>query len=250
MSSTSVVPFLPTSLPPVVLTFLKWLEQTSGRDKVYRFVAYFSKWVVQTMKQNNISPDWAERLNKGGSAIGQTRKLMRFFRSLEYVNEFLKSFTIKDEVERYLSLFKAFSLGVWMVADHIQWMQKAGYLKLADLKKIDELHSKGWFYGLLTGIIICLYKLKQVVDDMKNLRSALREASSQGDSSKVAELNKKLKEGDDKRNKQIMGVVKNSFDIVIPSARLKWLDVSDGTVGLAGTVTSVIGMYDTWPKAK
>jgi hypothetical protein len=42
--------------------------------------------------------------------------------------------------------------------------------------------------------------------------------------------------------------VKNGVDIIIPSARLGWLPVSDGTVGLAGTVTSVIGIVDTYVK--
>ena len=60
-------------------------------------------------------------------------------RSCRYVQEFLKSLTVKDDVERYLGLFKAFWLAVWMSMDHIQWLQKAGYLKLADLKKIDEV---------------------------------------------------------------------------------------------------------------
>jgi hypothetical protein len=144
MSSKSVS----LSLPSEVLTFLKWLEATTGRDKVYRFVAYFSKWVVQVLKDNKWNPDLAERLTKGASTIGQTRKLMRFFRSLEYLQEFLKSFGVKDDLERFVSLFKAFSLGVWMAADHLQWLHKAGYLKLNDsIKRIDEIHSKAWFWG-------------------------------------------------------------------------------------------------------
>jgi len=40
-----------------------------------------------------------------------------------------------------------------------------------------------------------------------------------------------------------------SFCAQIPSTRLGWLPLSDGTIGLAGTVTSVIGIMDTWPKA-
>ena len=48
----------------------------------------------------------------------------------------------------------------------------------------------------------------------------------------------------------MMGVVKNGLDMVIPAARLGWINVSDGTVGIAGSITSAIGIYDTWPKAK
>lgn len=73
-----------------------------------------------------------------GSVV-TARARVRVFR---YVQEFLKSLTVKDDVERYLGLFKAFWLAVWMSMDHIQWLQKAGYLKLADLKKIDEVSGR------------------------------------------------------------------------------------------------------------
>jgi hypothetical protein len=100
--------------------------------------------------------------------------VIRFFRALEYVNEFLKAMTLKDDVEKYLSLFKAFWLAVWMSMDHIQWLQKAGYIKLESLKKIDEYHSKGWFFGLAAGFLISAYKFKQAVDENKVRESAAR----------------------------------------------------------------------------
>ena len=37
-------------------------------------VAYFSKYVIQQMKQHDISPDWQKRLASGASNIGTTRK--------------------------------------------------------------------------------------------------------------------------------------------------------------------------------
>jgi len=202
------------------------------------------------MKDNGISPDWQSRLSKGGSSIGQTRKLLRFFRAIEYSNEFLKAFSVKDDLERFLSLFKAASLGVWMVADHIQWLQKAGYLKLESLKSIDEIHSKGWFWGLLAGVIISLYKLRNILENYNKAKEALAAAESSQNSIGIAENNKKLAQYDADRNKQLQSLLKNGVDLVIPSARLGWLPVSDGTVGLAGTVTSVIGIYDTWPGKK
>jgi len=249
-SKALVVANPPLSLPTPVLTFLKWLELTSGRDKVYRFVAYFSKWVVQTMRENKVNPDLADRLAKGSSAIGQTRKLMRFFRSIEYVQEFLKSTAIKDDAEKYLSLFKSFSLAVWMVADHAQWLHKAGYLKLNDhIKKIDEVHSKAWFWGLLAGLVLCVYKLKLLMDETSSVNEQMRIAAPENKEALVKN-NKALQSIDEKKNKQIQGIVKNGIDLIIPAARLNWIPVSDGTVGLAGTATSIIGMIDTWPKNK
>jgi len=238
----------PVSLPPQVLTFLKWQEATTGRDKVLRLIAYFSKYAIYMMKQHDISPDWQKRLASGASSIGTTRKAIRFFRALEYVQEFLKALNTKDDVERYLSLFKSFWLTVWMACDHIQYLQKLGYLKLVDLKRIDEYHSKGWFFGLLAGLLIAAYKFKAAVDENKAARAGLNQALS--DPAKIGAANKALKAGEEKRNKQIMALVKNGTDIIIPAARLGWLPVSDGTVGLAGTVTSIIGIIDSWPKQK
>jgi len=237
------------SLPVQVQTFLKWLELTTGRDKVYRLVAYFSKYVVQVMKDNDLSPDWRDRLSKGSSAIGQTRKLIRFFRSVEYMQEFLKSLGIKDDLERYLALSKSFSFFIWMVCDHVQWMQKAGYLKLAKetMTKVDEYHSKGWFFGLLAGLILCALKLKSAAEGLQSARKTFRAAADNAASDKAR---KEIATHDTNKNKQMMGIIKNAIDIVIPAARLNWLPVSDGTVGLAGTVTSLIGIYDTWPVSK
>lgn len=86
--------------------------------------------------------------------------MIRFFRAVEYFNEFLKSvdaalssrmrlpalplsllahfalshrhcvncraMSVKDDVEKYLSLWKAFWLSVWMMCDHIQVRSHSG----------------------------------------------------------------------------------------------------------------------------
>lgn len=61
---------------------------------------------------------------------------------------------------------------------------------------------------------------------------------------------KNLKEFRAKEAKLGQGILKNTTDLIIPSARLGWINVSDGIVGLAGTITSFIGIYDTFPAAK
>ncbi|KAI8913629.1 peroxisomal biogenesis factor 11 [Gorgonomyces haynaldii] len=153
---------------------------------------------------------------------------MRMFRSLQFIQDFLVGLGVADPIEKGLSLFKAFSLAVWMIVDHLQWMHKVGYIKLEAEKRLSEIHSKAWFFGLLSGVVLSGYKLqalyKKKTDDKKKF--------------------------EEKQFKLTQGIVKNSVDLVIPMARLKWVDASDGVVGLAGTVTSVIGILDTWPKKK
>jgi hypothetical protein len=94
------------------------------------------------------------------------------------------------------------------VCDHIQWLQKVGYLKLVDLKKFDEYHSKGWFFGLAAGFLIAAYKFKQALDENKAARAQLNQ--SLNDPAKLVAANKLLKAGDEKRNKQIMAMVRGT----------------------------------------
>jgi peroxin-11B len=142
------------------------------------------------------------------------------------------------------------SLAMWLLFDHIQWLQKAGYLRLTSdtVQRIDVYHSQSWFVGLLFGAFVSLYKLQVLVKEERALLSTLPPHLDL-QRNDVDDVRKKaLLMLQEKKAKQVMGVVKNGTDLIIPAARLKWVDVSEGTVGLAGTITSVMGMYSTYPK--
>jgi hypothetical protein len=141
------------SLPSEALRFLDWLKKTDGRDKLYRLLAYGSKIPIHILKETGGDKELISKLSKGASAVGLSRKLFRFFRSIQFIQDFLKGLDLEDTVERSLSTIKAFSLTIWMMIDHAQWMAKVGYIKLENEKKLAELHSKTWFIGLLMGAI-------------------------------------------------------------------------------------------------
>ncbi len=98
-------------------TFLQWLDITSGRDKLLRFVQYFSRLVIAHLEKNS---DVCKRLDSGQKAIGSTRKLIRFFRTVEFAQEAINSLYIKDDVERVVGIGRNLSFSVWMFIDHIQ----------------------------------------------------------------------------------------------------------------------------------
>jgi peroxin-11B len=43
-------------------------------------------------------------------------------------------------------------------------------------------------------------------------------------------------------------LISDLCDLAIPIAALGWLDLDEGIVGLAGTVSSLIGVYGVWKK--
>ena len=139
---------------------------------------------------------------------------------------------------------KGCSLALWLLCDHIQWLNKAGYVRLHPhtLKRIDVYHAQSWFSGLLFAALLALYRLQQLV---KQEQLTLTQA---GSSNNVTPLHQRqLAALQYRKAKHIVDVVKNGTDLIIPAARLGWIDASGQTVGLAGTITSLIGIWQTYP---
>jgi peroxin-11B len=49
--------------------------------------------------------------------------------------------------------------------------------------------------------------------------------------------------------KLVMELLQDSLDVVIPAALLEYLPVSQGVVGLVGTITSLMGVFNAWPRS-
>ena len=50
------------------------------------------------------------------------------------------------------------------------------------------------------------------------------------------------------RNTTNLQLISDLCDITVPSAALGYANLDDGIVGLAGTVSSLIGVWATWKK--
>ena len=50
------------------------------------------------------------------------------------------------------------------------------------------------------------------------------------------------------RNTINLQLISDLCDLTIPSAALGYVNLDDGIVGLAGTVSSLIGLWNTWKK--
>ena len=161
-----------------------------------------------------------------------------------YLQDALASFALADPLERAASSLKGCSLSLWLLCDHIQWLTKVGCLRLQPhtLKRLDAYHSQAWFSGLLFAALLALYRLQQLVKQEQPIVTA---AAANNSATPVAQ--RQLAAIQHKKAKHIIDVVKNGTDLIIPAARLGWIDASGQTVGLAGTITSLIGIYQTYP---
>ena len=82
-----------------------------------------------------------------------------------------------------------------------------------------------------------MYRLRE-----RGAKLALVEKSETGEI--VVETKKLQKEA----NAVKIQLISDLCDITIPSAALGWVAFDDGFVGLAGTVSSVLGVWTQWKK--
>jgi len=205
--------------------FLSLLKTTNGRDKFYRFIVYFSKYLAAVYEHDK---EALSKIEKGSKSVGLSRKLFRFGRSLEYLQELTKAPSISNPFLRVAAILKSISFTFWMLADHVQWLDKVGYIKVSDEKRLEKIHARGWMYGLLISIITDIYKINALNKDIQNAQAKDKPALLQ------------------KRQDQFVGLAKNGLDVLIPATRLDIIDIQSKYVGLIGAITSIIGFYQAW----
>ena len=114
------------------------------------------------------------------------------------------------------------------------WLQlnTVGFIKVEDIKKLNTNASRAWFIGLLFSVALDLHKLR--VNQAKQAKAA----SGAGD----------VKALQTERRGLLLDLIRDVFDLSIPGSSLEYVKIETGTVGLLGTVTSAIGIYQQWGK--
>lgn len=222
------------------------LQSVPGRDKFYRIAAYYSKyvlWRVATGRSAMDSED-AARLKHFASSVGTARKMLRFGRSFENGMNVLTLFDERDDFLRIAGIVKNVALFGWLANDSLEWLHAVRVRRLADPAATKRLGAKFWLVGLFAGFLIAMVQLRrnlQAAEDAKRRRATAHGLSSDEEVGRTRALELS-------RNKILRAAVKSGVDMIIPLSRLG-LPASDGLIGLIGTFTGLIGLYEEWGKA-
>ncbi|KAJ3329128.1 Peroxisomal membrane protein PMP27 [Blyttiomyces sp. JEL0837] len=218
---------------------VKFLSTTVGRDRINRFIQYFTRFVAWHLQRSGAEKDLLDRLAKLQGSVGQTRKLMRAGRQLEFYRAMEKSLNVKDDVVRITTLVKNFCLALWLAHDTFQWAHNAGVVKLTTIKEIGQRAFKFWLVALVASFIGDLHKLRLNAMRVGIETKAVKAAALKKEKDESAE--KTLKALKSERSKIILATVQDGLDILIPASGLEYIKVETGLIGLAGAITSVIG---------
>jgi len=113
---------------------------------------------------------------------------------------------------------------LFLLADHFIWMGRVGILN-ADLEKWNKTANKYWLITIIMNIIRDIYEITKIVEQ-GNIFQRQRQISYLQDHKNV-----------------VMDTVKNACDLFIPLTGLGITRCTPGTIGLLGTISSLIGLY-------
>ncbi|KAI3652416.1 hypothetical protein MP228_002741 [Amoeboaphelidium protococcarum] len=263
--------------------WIKFTSTTVGRDKLYRTVQYFSKFLAFYLSKSDSSKDLADRLTRLSAAVGLARKLFRFGKPADFIQTIFKSLSIKDDVIKTCAIGRSLFLAMWLGLDTLQWLNAHKVINLpaapATIQAISAvsggpLTNKTSAYAASSNdpnplnSSLQLFSLPWVNKnaarcwfigllfaisaDLWRLRGNIQrvevlERAKKGGTD-VDDIRKELSTLKREQKKIYLELAQDTLDLVIPGSLLEIIKVDNGFVGLVGTITSLIGWNAAWPR--
>ncbi|RMZ48496.1 peroxin PEX11-2 [Aspergillus flavus] len=170
--------------------------------------------------------------------LGTTRRILRignFLGNLQTVARLMSQKNSSEPVLKYLAIGGQLGFAGYLVFDNITSIKAIGIHKLPSAERLDILADKFWAAGLIFSIMACLYILVHT-QPKKRAKPAERE--------RYSDENKCAKE----RSDAWIQLISDLCDLTVPGKSLGYAAFNDGLVGLAGTMSSLIGAWSQWKK--
>ncbi|EMF17800.1 peroxin-11 [Sphaerulina musiva SO2202] len=225
---------------PSVAHFNRFVATTIGRDKTLRTIQYFSRFLAWYLYRTNHPQTTVNIFDQTKKSFGSARKAFRIGKFVEHFKAAAVASDSKsmDPVLKYLAVGRQLGYGFYLLLDAISYFDTTGIYKLQSGARIAKEAYRAWFVGLacnITAGVYTLYNLQQI---------AKKQQQSVGDAEKKVEQ-KTLEREKAATQLQLLSDV---CDITVPSSAIGMVNLDDGIVGLAGTVSSLIGLTAAWAK--
>mmetsp|Transcript_6943 Transcript_6943/g.12783 ORF Transcript_6943/g.12783 Transcript_6943/m.12783 type:complete len:220 (-) Transcript_6943:202-861(-) len=204
-----------------------WIDyagKISGRDKIYRFVQYFSRMLYFQLEQSGAPKEtvaWFKLISKTMSTGRKMQRLGKFvdnwYKAFKHLQKKVIGLSSEQEIINTLGLMAYISDMIFYVWDALAWSKAAKIMKFPGM---DVKRSRNQWNMIRYGLKSVRYSLMW--------RAAYRDGKSFGSYRRQA--------------------VKSALDFMNPCKSLGYNSLNDGQLGLLGVVTSSISIYDDFAK--
>lgn len=230
-------------LHPFITSSLKVGSTSVGRDKLYRAIQYFSRFLVWFLQSNGYDKLTITRFNNLKSALGVSRKLFRLGKPLEHLQAALKATkTTSDPVVSTLAIGRQLSYSMYLFNDMLIWADKIKFIFLDKTKLaiVNQRAARFWMAGIamnLVSSILQLYQIRKKVLSLKRDKYHNRNEEEKEDHKKY-QIKTYLKQSTGLR----WQLIQDTCDILSPTSTLGYHSLNDGVIGAAGVVSSILGL--------
>lgn len=141
-----------------------------------------------------------------------------------------------DPVIRYCAVGRQLGYFTYLTFDSLAFLDSSGIYRFAAGKKLAAEATRAWFVGLVFSLVGGTYTLYTLKERERGIMKTIAEGKVEGE--------RIVKE----RKATVMQMVSDVCDLAIPASALGYVNLDDGVVGMAGTVSSLIGLQAVWKK--
>ena len=156
-----------------------------------------------------------------------------------------------DQLLQYLAIIRQLGYGFYLGFDMLTVLDAAGIKKSAAAKRLQAQAYRAWLVGLLASTLSGVYSNYVLAQRAKAID--WKDGEGKVEAKKIARYSSGYSVRyaltiDRQRNASNIQLISDICDLSVPSSALGYANLDDGIVGLAGTVSSVLGVYAIWQK--
>ncbi|KAI0785973.1 peroxisomal biogenesis factor 11 [Abortiporus biennis] len=230
-------------LHPVVSQSLKVAGTTLGRDKLYRAVQYFSRFLAWLLLSKGNKAE-AARFNALKSHLALGRKLMRLGKPVEHLQSALRAIQGSAEAgEQITTIARQICYFGYLTYDAIVWANAIKFLNLkpSTAAKVNKISNRFWLSGILFSIVHALLKTGRLATEAKKLQG-----SAWTEKGLEVERDTKLQAIASQRASTRQQFIIDILDVWIPATNVGLVHFNDGVLGIFGFITSLIAFRSQW----
>lgn len=227
---------------PTITKLITFLDSTPKREKSFRLVAYLSRFLSYYLQRQGFSPELVTIFKDLKAHVTFIRKGMRFLKPLNHLQAASKAFDNKltDSVLKNTTVIRNLGYAGYLSLDSITWFKMLGFVDKKKFPTISTWASRFWALGLIAGLVNSLRLLLINGSKLEAAKSTPIDSEKPVDvkaiQTKIYQAKRKL--------------IWDALDLFVALNSLDILHFTEGDVGLAGTITSIMGLKDQWESTK
>ncbi|CRK37321.1 Peroxisomal membrane protein PMP30A like [Verticillium longisporum] len=223
---------------PSVAHYLRFVATTVGRDKLLRTLQYFARFYAWYLLRTNGTAAQTAPWDAIKKQFGLTRKLMRVGKNVEHFKAAAAASDAKttDPILRYAAVGRQLGYAGYLSFDMATVLDAVGIRKSPRAKTLQREAYRFWAMGIACSVVAQVYTLYRL--QQREARVDKKDGEGVVEGKRIAL----------ERAASRLQLLSDVCDLSVPTSALGWVAVDDGLVGLAGTVSSLIGVYTQWKK--